>query len=186
MITMLYPALRRHNMRTSGSPGVVTCLKIANLFKFEFKVKRFKSIFYFFPSPPNVPDIWEPKPPKGFESPKGEKKSITEPLFFFDLTGKFRLACEYEKNIRSIFTREQNVLFLIILYKNLRREFSIPRLDSILLHCERSSHLIRFWSNFILHICLLHSCICILDSRRNLCLNLICFDKYFIFTSMYR
>ena len=34
----------------------------------------------------------EPKPPNGFVSPKGEKKSITEPLFFFDLTGELRLA----------------------------------------------------------------------------------------------
>lgn len=36
-----------------------------------------------------MPDIWEPKPPKGFVSPKGEKKSITEPRFFFDFAESF-------------------------------------------------------------------------------------------------
>ena len=80
-------------MKTLGSPGVVTCLQ-----KVDFRLNvnlnlKFKD-FFMFVSFPNVPDMWEPKPPKGFVSPKGEKKSITEPLFFFDFPGKFRLAFE--------------------------------------------------------------------------------------------
>ena len=52
--------------------------------------QKCSKLYCYFPRA--APDIWEPKPPKGFVSPKGEKKSITEPRFFFDFPGKFRLA----------------------------------------------------------------------------------------------
>ena len=59
---------------------------IVACFDFHCFYNRFQSCLQF------PPDMCEPKPPNGFVSPKGEKKSITEPLFFFDLTGGLRLA----------------------------------------------------------------------------------------------
>ena len=75
-------------MKTWVSPGAVTYLT-TNLLQIDIQRKFFTAINSV--QAVAAPDMWEPKPPKGFVSPKGEKKSITEPRFFFDFPGKFRL-----------------------------------------------------------------------------------------------
>ena len=68
------------SIKNNFSKSIIAC------FDFRCFYNRFQSCLQF------PPDMCEPKPPNGFVSPKGEKKSITEPLFFFDLTGGLRLA----------------------------------------------------------------------------------------------